>query len=73
MDFYDLYHFIFETYAGIGILVAAGLVLSILVCAITEHHTRKKYADRPKSENDWSFFGSDDEEDNDEVSEEESG
>ncbi|MEG0477036.1 MAG: DUF6724 family protein, partial [Raoultibacter sp.] len=30
MDFNELYHFLFETYAGIGCLVGAGLVISVI-------------------------------------------
>ena len=36
MDLNELYHFLFETYPGIGVLVGSGLVLSILVCVILE-------------------------------------
>lgn len=46
MDFYTVYHFLFETYEGIGCLVGAGLVLSILFAFISERRTKKTYKDR---------------------------
>ena len=43
MDFNELYHFLFETYWGIGVLVGAGLVLSIIVSMILEVRTRRMF------------------------------
>ena len=62
MDFAAIYHFLFETYAGIGVLVAISLVLCIIIAAVLELRTRKTYVDRgPRDEDDeWSIF--DDEE-----------
>ena len=37
----DIYHFLFETFAGIAILVGAAIVVSIVACAIMEHKQRK--------------------------------
>ena len=37
----DIYHFLFETFAGIAILVGAAIVVSIVACAIMEHKSRK--------------------------------
>ena len=34
MDFEALYHFLFESFAGIGVLVGCGLVISIIACVI---------------------------------------
>ena len=34
MDFGQLYHFLFETFEGIGCLIAIGLVISIIACII---------------------------------------
>ena len=45
MDFSEIYHFVFETYWGIGVLVGAGLVLSIIVSIILEVRTRKMFRD----------------------------
>lgn len=59
MDFGQLYNFLFQTYAGIGCLVGAGLVLSIIVSIIMERRTRKQFANREKNEDDWSFFDDD--------------
>ncbi len=62
MDWEALYHFLFESFAGIGILIGAGIVLSLIACVIMERRTRKTFVDRPKGEDDWSFFDDDDEE-----------
>lgn len=58
MDFAEIYHFLFETYAGIGVLVAISLVLCIIIAAVLELRTRKTYVDRgPQTEEDeWSIF-----------------
>ena len=40
MDFGQLYHFLFETFEGIGCLIAIGLVISIIACIIMERRTR---------------------------------
>lgn len=60
MDFFAIYHFIFETYAGIGILIGAGLIISLILAVVLEKRTRKIYKDRPKPEDGWSFFDDDD-------------
>lgn len=62
MDFAASYHFIFETYAGMGILFAFALVVCLLACVAMEKRTRKVYKNHEKSEDDWSFFGDDDDE-----------
>lgn len=46
MDFDALYHFVFESYAGIGLLVALGIVISIVYCVIAERKTRRVYKDK---------------------------
>lgn len=69
MDFGSIYHFLFETYAGIGCLVGAGLVISVILCVILENRTRKTYKDRgPKQEgeDEWSLFNDDGETTDDE-------
>lgn len=62
MDFAVLYHFIFKTYAGMGILFAFALVVCLLACVVMEKRTRKIYKNHEKSEDDWSFFDDDDDE-----------
>lgn len=65
MDFAAIYHFLFETYLGIGVLVGISLVLCVIIAAVLELRTRKTYVDRgPQTDEDeWSFFDdSDDEE-----------
>lgn len=58
----EIYHFLFETYAGIGVLVVSGLVISLILCVVMERKTRKVYKDRgPKTDEDdeWSLFDDD--------------
>lgn len=62
MDFEALYHFLFESFAGIGVLVGCGLVISIIACVIMEKRTRKVYKNHEKTADDWSLFDDDDEE-----------
>lgn len=56
MDIAELYHFLFETYAGIGILVGAGIIISILLSIIFEFRTRKLYKNHEPAEDEWSLF-----------------
>ncbi len=58
MDFNELYHLLFETYAGIGILVGSGIVISLVVCVILEFKTRKLYRNHEISNEDdeWAIF-----------------
>lgn len=57
MDIYEIYHFLFETYAGIGVLVGAGIVLSLIVSVIFEFRTRKLYRNHEVEDDDeWSLF-----------------
>lgn len=58
----DLYYFLFETMPGIGILVGAGLLVSVIVCIILERKTRKQFKNHEKTEDDWSLFDDDEEE-----------
>ena len=65
MDFNALYHFLFESFAGIGVLVGSVLVICLIACFIMEWNTRRKFKDRGPAtdEDDWSFFDDDDEDD----------
>jgi hypothetical protein len=56
MDFDAIYHFVFETYEGIGISIVVFLVVCVLLAVILERRTRKKFVDRPKSEDDFDLF-----------------
>ena len=59
MSIESLYHFFFESFAGVGILVLAGLVISVLVCVIMEWRTRQTFKDRGEVEDDdddFTFF-----------------
>ncbi len=61
MDFNAIYHFLFETYAGVGCLIGMGLVLSFIAAVIMEYRTRKTFVHREASEDDWSLFDDDEE------------
>lgn len=62
MDIGAVVYFLFNTIPGIGCLVGAGLVISLIASVIMERRTRKKFANREAEEDDWSFFDDDDEE-----------
>lgn len=68
MDIGELYHFLFETVPGIGVLVGAGIVISFVVCIILERKTRRLYKNHEKTEDDWSLFDDDDEDEGEEGS-----
>ena len=61
MDFAGIYHFLFETYAGIAVLIGTSLVLCVIIAALLELRTRKKYIDRgpDTDEDEWSLFDDD--------------
>lgn len=63
MDFNAIYHFLFESFAGIGILVLAGLLISVIACVIMEWRTRRTFKDRGPAEDDDDFMFFDDEDD----------
>lgn len=60
MDLGEIYHFLFETIPGIGVLIGLGLVLSIIASVIMERRTRKRFSNHEATEDDWSFFDDDD-------------
>lgn len=62
MDFMQIYHFLFETPAGVGLLVGASLVICIIICIIWEIRTRKIYQDRGPTKDEWALFDDEEEE-----------
>ncbi len=64
MDITELYHFLFESYAGVGILIAIGLVLSLIVSFVLEGKTRRLYKDRPSDDDSGWISFDEDEDDN---------
>lgn len=57
MDFNEIYHFLFETFPGMGVLIGSGLVISVIVCVVLERRTRKMFRDRGSADHDeWSLF-----------------
>lgn len=67
MDFEQVYHFLFETYPGIGVLIGGTLVLCIVIAALLELRTRKQFRDRGEADHDdeWSIFDDPDEKEED--------
>lgn len=55
MNFQAIYHFLFQTYAGIGVLFAATIVICLIACAIMEKRTRKRFKNHPAQPDDWDF------------------
>ena len=66
MDFTQIYHFLFETYLGIGVMILCALVLSVAICAIWEIRTRKIYRDRGPAKDEWALFDEEEEDEEDE-------
>ena len=62
MSIGEIYHFLFQTIPGVGVLVVVCLVLSLIVSVIMERRTRKIYTNHERTEDDWSLFDNDDEE-----------
>ena len=52
----DVYHFLFETFGGIGVLFGVTMVVCILACIVMERRTRRIYKNHEQTEDDWSFF-----------------
>ena len=65
MSFEEIYSFLFETYAGIGVLFAIFIVACIILAAVLEVRARKTFVDRGEATEDdeWSLFDDDDEDD----------
>ena len=76
MDFQAIYKFIFESYAGLALLIGVALVCSIIAAALLEVKTRRLYYNHePEEEKDkWSLDENEDEDedtDDDDDSEDE--
>lgn len=56
MDFQAIYSFLFESYAGLGILVGASLIISVIAAAVMEYRTRKRFVDHADKERDAEYF-----------------
>lgn len=62
MNFIQIYHFLFETYEGIGCMIVACLVITTVIAAALERRTRKAFKDRGDAQ-DWKFDEDDEKED----------
>ena len=56
MDFQAIYHFLFQSYWGIAVLVGAGLVITLILAVVLERRTKRIYRHREASPDDWSLF-----------------
>lgn len=63
MDFAEIYHFIFETYAGLGILMGGCLIICVILAFVLEVRTRKRYRDRGERKEGKNWFDASNEED----------
>ena len=63
MDFEQIYHFLFQTYGGIGCMVGAGIVICLIACIIMERRTRKRFVSREADEGTDVYVEGDDDED----------
>ncbi len=62
MEFTEIIDFLFGTMQGAGCLIGGGMILCVIVCFIMERKTRKLYKNHEKTEDDWSIFDDDDDE-----------
>lgn len=65
MDLQAAYHFLFETYQGMGILFLAAIVICLIACVIMERRTRKRFKNHEATEDDWDFFDEDEDDEAD--------
>lgn len=59
MDLQALYHFLFETYEGIGVLFLIAIVVCLIACVIMERKTRKRFKNHEAESDDWDHFEDD--------------
>ncbi len=57
----DFYHFLFESYTGLAVLVGVALLISVILGFFLEWRTRRVYKDRGPAAPGSSFFDDDDE------------
>ncbi|WP_241156012.1 MULTISPECIES: DUF6724 family protein [unclassified Adlercreutzia] len=71
IDIGEIYHFLFETIPGIGVMVGAGLIISIICCFIFEIKTRKRFRNYEAEQDDeWAFLDDENENDDEETGKE---
>ena len=63
MDAGQVYSFLFESFAGVGILVLAVFIIMLLAAVILERRTRKKFRDRGERKGMSLFDDAEDEDD----------
>ncbi len=49
INFDEIYHFLFETFNGVIVLICASLVVCIIACVIMEHRTKKMLRERKEA------------------------
>ena len=49
INFDEIYHFLFETFNGVIVLICVSLVVCIIACVIMEHRTKKMLRERKEA------------------------
>ena len=63
MDLGEIYHFLFETFPGMGCLMGGGLLIALLASVLLERGTSKNLEKRREAKADgWSIFSQDEDE-----------
>ncbi|MGN0262547.1 MAG: DUF6724 family protein [Eggerthellaceae bacterium] len=55
MDLQGAYHFLFETFQGIGVLFLVAIVVCLIACFIMERRTRKRFKNHAPVQGDWDY------------------
>ncbi len=58
----DLFAWLFGDKTGVIVLVIGGILLCLLIAFLMERKTKQTYFNHEKTENDWSLFDDDDDE-----------
>ncbi len=56
----DLFAWLFGDKTGVIVLVIGGILLCLLIAFLMERKTKQTYFNHEKTENDWSLFDDDD-------------
>lgn len=59
----DLITWLFNDTTGVIVLVIGGMLICLVISLVAERKTRTIYFNHEKSDDDWSLFGDDDDED----------
>ena len=57
----DFFNWLFNDKAGVIVLVFGGILLCLLIAFVMERKTKETYFNHEKTDDDWSIFDDDDE------------